>query len=139
MQRSLISFASGGLFGAGLLVSQMTNPAKVIAFLDIFGNWDPSLAFVMGAALLVTFFGYRLVLGKDKPAHDTKFHLPTSKNIDGRLVGGAALFGIGWGLSGLCPGPAIALSTFGGVNILYFLAGLIGSVAIFRLLSARTG
>ncbi len=135
MQRALISFAAGGLFGAGLVISQMTNPAKVIAFLDLFGNWDASLAFVMGGALLVTFFGYRMVLGKTAPAFDVKFHLPSSKNIDGRLIGGASLFGIGWGLSGLCPGPALALATFGGANIVYFLAGLIGSVAAFRLLS----
>lgn len=139
MQRSLIGFAAGGIFGAGLVISQMTNPAKVIAFLDIFGNWDPSLAFVMGGALLATFFGYRFVLGKDKPAFENKFHLPSSKNIDGRLIGGASLFGIGWGLSGLCPGPAIALATFGGTNILFFLTGLIGSVAAFRLMSPRTG
>ncbi len=138
MQRAIVSFFAGGLFGAGLVISQMTNPAKVIAFLDIFGNWDPSLAFVMGGALLITFFGYRLVLGKNAPAFETKFYLPTSKNIDGRLISGAALFGIGWGLSGLCPGPAISLSTFGGPNILYFLAGLIGSVAVYRLLFART-
>jgi len=89
MRRSLIAFVAGALFGAGLLVSQMTNPAKVVAFLDIFGNWDPSLAFVMGPALLVTFFGYRIVLRNEVPKTDIKFHLPASggPNIIYFLVG----------------------------------------------------
>lgn len=137
MQRPIISFIAGGLFGTGLVVSQMTNPYKVISFLDVFGNWDPSLAFVMAAALVVTFVGYRFVLAKEKPLFDGEFHLPSAKNIDGRLIGGAALFGIGWGISGLCPGPAISLSTFGGEKIFYFLAGLIGSIIVFRLLALR--
>ena len=137
MQRALISFVAGGLFGAGLLVSQMTNPYKIISFLDVFGNWDPSLAFVMIGALITTFIGYRAVLGKEKPLFDVKFNVPTNKTIDGRLVGGAALFGIGWGISGLCPGPAFSLATFGGDLIFYFLAGLIVSVALFRLLFSR--
>lgn len=137
MRRAVISFISGGLFGAGLVISQMTDPMKVVSFLDVFGNWDPSLAFVMGGALLVTLLGYRLVLGKEKPVFDGKFHLPTSKDIDGRLVGGALFFGVGWGLSGLCPGPALAISSYGGEKIFFFLAGLILSVAMFRLMSAR--
>jgi len=137
MQRALISFLAGGLFGAGLLISQMTNPYKIITFLDVFGNWDPSLAFVMVAALITTFIGYRFVLGKEKPLFDAKFDLPTSKTIDGRLIGGATLFGMGWGLSGLCPGPAFSLATFGGDLVFYFLAGLIGSVAVFRLLFSK--
>lgn len=137
MLRTILSFAAGGLFGAGLLISQMTNPMKIVSFLDILGNWDPSLAFVMAGALLVTFFGYRIVLAKDRPLLAEQFYIPTTKNLDGRLVGGAALFGIGWGLSGLCPGPAIALATFGGEKIIYFLVGLIGSIALFRLLIGR--
>lgn len=137
MMRMLTSFLAGGLFGAGLVVSQMTNPYKVVSFLDIFGNWDPSLAFVMGGALIVTYIGYRLVFGKDRPLFEEQFHIPTSKNIDGRLVGGAALFGVGWGLSGLCPGPALSASTFGGELIFYFLAGMVGTVVLFRLSSTR--
>lgn len=136
MRTVFAAFVSGGIFGAGLLISQMTNPSKVIGFLDFFGNWDPSLAFVMGGALLVTFIGYRLVLPRGAPKFDSKFHLPTSKDIDGRLMGGAALFGIGWGLSGLCPGPALSMSTFGGINILYFLVGMIGTMVAFRILKS---
>jgi len=138
VKRAIISFVAGGLFGAGLVVSQMTNPAKIIAFLDIFGAWDPSLAFVMAGAILVTFFGYRYVLGKSRPLFDQAFHLPDLKTIDGKLVGGAALFGMGWGLSGLCPGPAISLSTFGGVNVLYFLTGLIISIAGYRIFLSKS-
>ncbi len=138
MKRAIISFVAGGLFGAGLVVSQMTNPAKIIAFLDIFGAWDPSLAFVMAGAILVTFFGYRYVLGKSRPLFDQAFHLPDLKTIDGKLVSGAALFGMGWGLSGLCPGPAISLSTFGGVNVLYFLTGLIISIAGYRIFLSKS-
>lgn len=137
MNRMIVSFIAGGLFGTGLLISQMTNPYKVISFLDVLGNWDPSLAFVMIGALITTFIGYRIVFGKDKPLFEEKFHLPTAKTIDGRLVGGAALFGIGWGLSGLCPGPALSASTFAGDLIFYFLTGMIGTVIIFRFFSAR--
>ena len=134
MRRELAAFAGGGLFGAGLLISQMTNPSKVIGFLDVFGHWDPSLALVMASALLVTFIGYRIVLGKSAPILDTEFHLPQSKDIDGKLIGGAALFGIGWGLSGLCPGPALASAAFAGMNIAYFLLGMIGAIVLFRLM-----
>lgn len=134
MIRLLASFAVGSLFGVGLLVSQMTNPAKVLAFLDVTGNWDPSLAFVMGGALLVTFFGYRLVLEKTKPVLANKFRLPTRTDIDYRLVGGAALFGIGWGLVGLCPGPALASLLFGGVPVILFTMAMICTIIIARRL-----
>ncbi len=137
MGKVILAFIAGGLFGAGLLISQMTNPSKVIAFLDIMGNWDPSLAFVMIGALVVTFFGYRVVLRKEKPALEPEFKLPINRNVDLSLTGGAALFGVGWGLSGLCPGPALSVSTFGGANILYFLTGMIGSMAVFQLLNQR--
>lgn len=137
MGRLFTSFLAGCLFGAGLLISQMTNPSKVIAFLDIFGNWDPSLAFVMLSALLITFFGYRWVLKREKPVFDQAFGLPTRRDLDGRLILGAGLFGIGWGLSGLCPGPAISVSTFGEANIVYFLSGLIGTIAVYQLINMR--
>ncbi len=135
MKRALAAFVGGGVFGAGLLISQMTNPSKVIGFLDFFGHWDPSLALVMASALLVTFIGYRFVLGKPEPLLDTEFHLPEAKDVDGRLIGGAAMFGIGWGLSGLCPGPALASATFAGTDITYFLLGMIGSIILFRFLN----
>jgi len=132
MKRLIASFAAGGLFGTGLLVSQMTNPAKVLAFLDISGDWDPSLAFVMGGALLVTLIGYRFVLRRERPVFSDRFRLPTRSDIDGRLVGGAALFGIGWGLAGLCPGPALASLLFGGLPVLLFVLAMLTSMAVTR-------
>jgi uncharacterized protein len=103
----IISMISGVLFGIGLVVSGMSNPAKVLNFLDVTGTWDPSLAFVMAGALLVTAIGYRLAWRQPKPIRADIFDLPVSKHIDNRLLIGAATFGIGWGLSGFCPGPAV--------------------------------
>jgi uncharacterized membrane protein YedE/YeeE len=121
---------SGLVFGFGLILSQMVNPAKVIAFLDVFGNWDPSLALVMGAALVVTGIGYRLVWRAKSPAFETRFHVPENRKSDTSLMGGAVLFGAGWGLVGLCPGPALTALSFGGAEVLAFvvamLVGLIG-------------
>ncbi|PJN95274.1 permease, partial [Amaricoccus sp. HAR-UPW-R2A-40] len=94
----------GLVFGLGIAVSGMINPAKVLNFFDVAGSWDPSLAFVMGGAVLVAFVGYRLVLGRPRPLLDPHFHLPKASAIDARLVGGAAIFGVGWGIAGFCPG-----------------------------------
>lgn len=132
MRRLLASFTAGGLFGAGLLVSQMTNPDKVLSFLDILGDWDPSLAFVMGAALLVTLIGYRFVLRRSTPLFEGRFRLPTRTDIDGRLIGGAALFGAGWGLAGLCPGPAMASLSFGGLSVIVFVVAMLAPILILR-------
>lgn len=107
--RVLTGLGAGFLFGLGLVVSGMGDPAKVLNFLDIAGTWDASLAIVMGAAVIVTFIGYRIVLAIPKPVFEPQFHLPTKVSVDSRLLGGAALFGIGWGLSGLCPGPAFTV------------------------------
>ncbi|TDV96706.1 hypothetical protein BDK62_110153 [Halomonas alkaliantarctica] len=106
--RTLMAYAAGLLFGLGLAISGMTDPARVLGFLDIAGEWDPTLAFVLGGAVITTFIGYRLVLRRSSPFFGDKFQLPTKRELDSRLLGGAALFGIGWGLSGYCPGPAIA-------------------------------
>jgi len=105
--KSIIVFLSGLIFGLGLIVSGMTNPAKVIGFLDLFGDWDASLAFVMIGAIAVTSTGFRFVLKREKPLYALSFSLPTRKDIDQPLVYGAILFGVGWGLVGLCPGPAV--------------------------------
>ena len=110
----------------------MVNPTKVLGFLDLLGNWDPSLAFVMGGGLVVTFIGYRLVLRRPKPIADLKFQIPQKKEIDTKLATGAVLFGIGWGLVGLCPGPAIAALTIGGTPALIFLAAMIGGMVLFE-------
>lgn len=133
MKLSISTFFAGLIFGAGLTVSQMVNPSKVIAFLDIFGAWDPSLAFVMGGALLVSFIGYRFVLKSSAPLFDETFRLPTRKDIDAPLIIGAAIFGIGWGLAGLCPGPALASLSFAGQNGLIFVASMLGSIVVFRM------
>lgn len=105
--RIVLGFASGLVFGLGLIVSGMADPAKVLNFLDLAGTWDPSLAFVMGGAVVVTFIGYRLVLARKAPLLMGSFDVPASKQIDLSLVGGAAMFGIGWGIGGFCPGPAL--------------------------------
>lgn len=118
----LTSLLSGGLFAAGLIFSEMVNPAKVVGFLDIFGNWDPSLAFVMASALLVYSSGYFLIAKKrGKPLFTNAFSLPTKQDLDKKLVIGAATFGIGWGLVGLCPGPALANIALLELNIIVFI------------------
>ncbi|WP_207775166.1 DUF6691 family protein [Tamilnaduibacter salinus] len=106
--KALMGYLAGLLFGLGLAVSGMTDPARVIGFLDIAGAWDPTLAFVMGGAVVTTFVGFRLAWHRGDPLFGDVFHIPTRRDLDGRLIGGAALFGIGWGLSGYCPGPAVA-------------------------------
>lgn len=123
-QRFMASGVAGLLFGAGLTVSGMVNPAKVQNFLDIAGTWDPSLAFVMGAAVVVTFVGYRVAWERGRPLFDTTFQLPTPTVIDARLIGGSALFGIGWGLGGFCPGPAISSLGTGGEGVWVFVAAM---------------
>lgn len=128
--RIFSAFAAGLLFGIGLVVSQMIDPAKVIGFLDIAGAWDPSLALVMGAALVVTFIGYRLVFMRGKPLFESSFQLPTKSAIDRPLVAGSALFGVGWGLSGLCPGPAIAGLSLGRVEIYVFVGAMVAGMLL---------
>ncbi len=122
--KMLSIFIAGLLFGAGVTISGMVNPMKVLNFMDLPGLWDRSLIFVMGAGLLTTLVGYRLVLPRKAPLFDDTFHLPMSKAIDVKLVGGAALFGLGWGLSGFCPGPAVASVVFGNPESFYFVAAM---------------
>lgn len=125
--RVAASLAAGLLFGLGLVISGMSDPAKILNFLDIFGAWDPSLAFVMAGAVAVTFFGYRLVLARKQPLFDASFHLPTAKDIDPPLLAGASTFGVGWGLSGFCPGPAItALPLLAEGTLVFVPAMLVG-------------
>lgn len=135
----LVNFALGLLFGAGLIVSGMSDPAKVLNFLDLTGTWDPSLAFVMGGAVGVAFVGYRLVLARPGPIAADRFHLPEKTGIDARLVVGPALFGIGWGLGGFCPGPALTALGLGSAGTLAFVPAMILGMWAARLLSeART-
>lgn len=113
--KTAAGYLAGLLFGLGLAISGMTDPARVLGFLDIAGAWDPTLIFVLGAAVGTTFVGYRLVFARGTPLFSTQFQLPTKQELDAKLLGGAALFGVGWGLSGYCPGPAIA--SMGGLTL----------------------
>jgi hypothetical protein len=134
----LMNFIAGMIFGVGLVISGMINPARVTNFLDITGQWDPTLAVVMAAALTVTTIGYRLVFGMQKPKFADKFDLPKATEIDQRLLAGSALFGIGWGLFGFCPGPAIASLWTGRLNTLIFAAAMFaGAAAAGALWRAR--
>jgi hypothetical protein len=123
--RNVFSLTSGLLFGFGLAVSSMINPAKIVGFLDITGNWDPSLAFVMGGAVFVTALTFRLILKRPKPIFTNIFELPSKVSLDGKLITGAAIFGIGWAMSGLCPGPAISSIGFLDEKLLIFVCTLL--------------
>lgn len=127
---------TGLVFGVGIAVSGMMDPAKVLNFFDIAGTWDPSLAFVMGGALLVTFIGYRLVWRRDAPLFEGRFQVPTSTVIDPKLIGGSALFGIGWGIAGFCPGAAIPALGTGRWEVALFLVSVAGGFVLRRILSA---
>lgn len=135
MQRTLLAGVIGLIFGTGIALSGMANPAKVLNFFDIAGTWDPSLAFVMGGALLVTAIGYRLVLRRAKPVCETKFHVPTNRKLDLPLIAGSAVFGIGWGISGFCPGGAIPALGLGEASAWAFVGAML--VGIFAARSIR--
>jgi uncharacterized protein len=135
MLRMLVALFSGTLFGLGLAISGMVDPAKVIGFLDIAGDWDPTLAFVMGGALLVTIPAFRLILNRPRPVLTDDFELPTKKDVDTRLLGGAALFGVGWGLSGFCPGPAVTALASGLAPVFAFVATMVAGMALYKWVS----
>lgn len=128
--RALAGFAAGLVFGVGLIVSGMSDPAKVLNFLDIFGSWDASLAFVMGGAVIVAALGYRLVWRRQAPLMMPDFDVPSSSAIDPRLVIGAGLFGIGWGIGGFCPGPAPTSVTLLAPGTLVFVPAMIAGMWI---------
>ena len=132
--RLMSALAAGTLFGAGLTVSGMTDPQRVRGFLDLFGQWDPTLAFVMGGAVLVMAFAWRLRKRLGHPLFAERFVLPDRSDLDARLISGSALFGIGWGLAGLCPGPAIASLALAPAAVLPFVAAMFVGMAIHRLL-----
>jgi uncharacterized membrane protein YedE/YeeE len=135
--RLVMAFATGLLFGLGILISGMGNPAKVLNFFDVAGTWDPSLGFVMGGALAVTTIGYRLAFGRKRPTFDDAYRLPPASQLDLSLVSGAALFGIGWGIAGFCPGAVIPTLGLGyPESLIFFVAMLIG-IFLMRLYRSR--
>lgn len=137
MMQPLVSLVAGVVFGLGLAVAEMTNPLKVLDFLDLAGNWDPSLAFVMGGAVLVTLVAFRFVLRRPVPLYGDRFHLPTLTQLDRKLLGGAALFGIGWGLAGYCPGPALATILSGNSETWLFAPAMLVGGALQRWQNRR--
>lgn len=136
MQRIAIGLACGGLFGAGLLVSGMTHPVKVQGWLDVFGNWDPTLGFVLTGALIPMAIAWRIAARRPAAATGAPFPGPAAKHLDARLILGAVLFGFGWGLSGLCPGPAVASLGFGGLPVLIFGAAMLAGMLLVKPLRA---
>jgi uncharacterized protein len=136
--RNASALAAGLLFGLGLAISQMVNPEKVLGFLDVAGDWDPSLALVMGGAVGVAMLAFRFVLKRGKPMFESEFHLPRMTKVDRRVLLGSAVFGLGWGLGGYCPGPGIASLSAGSVEALVFVAGMaLGSVLYQRVAAPR--
>lgn len=136
-RRSLVAFVAGLLFAVGLGVAGMTDPRKVLAFLDVFhGDWDPSLAFVMVGAIAIYATAYRLLKTRAAPRFDSRFHWPPYASVDGKLILGSVLFGIGWGLSGLCPGPSVVAVVTGSPALLLsagaMLAGMLAHRALMR-------
>jgi uncharacterized membrane protein YedE/YeeE len=132
-----VAVVSGALFGVGLVVGGMTLPSKVVGFLDFAGSWDPTLMFVMGGAIAVHALVHRLLRGRRAPIFAERFHLPTREDIDARLVAGAAIFGLGWGLGGYCPGPAVTSLVSGQLEVLAFVAAMAASMWVTGQLEAR--
>ena len=128
--RPLAGLLSGLIFGFGLVLSGMTDRDKVLGFLDVFGSWQPALLLVMGSAVMVTLAGFALVRRQSKPLFAPSFHFPVNRTIDRRLIGGAALFGIGWGIYGFCPGPAVAALFYGDAGTYYFFAAMVAGMWI---------
>ena len=133
--RIVIALLSGALFGLGLAVSDMIDPQRVLGFLDVAGGaWDPTLAFVMGGALIPMAIAWRIAAARKHPAYGATFPAPPSGGIDRRLLGGAALFGAGWGLVGFCPGPALAALSLGGWPVALFVAAMLAGMALHGIL-----
>ena len=132
----IATYLIGLIFGVGISISGMSNPAKVLNFFDIAGAWDPSLIFVMGGALITTFIGYKLVFGREAPVFENTFSVPSSRVIDAKLVGGSAIFGIGWGISGFCPGGALPALGTGRWEVFAFTAALLVGIVIAKYIQS---
>ena len=134
--RIIITYLIGLIFGVGISISGMANPAKVINFFDVAGTWDPSLAFVMGGAVIVTFFGYRFVLKRPAPTMADVFQVPTRRDLDLPLIGGSAVFGIGWGIAGFCPGGALPALGTGRPEVFVFVASLLAGIIAAKVIQS---
>ena len=137
MTRLITALIIGSIFGAGLAIAGMLNPSKVVGFLDVFGDWDPSLAFVMGGGVLVNAIGHRFVMKRKAPIQSDTFSMLTSTNIDKPLVIGSVIFGVGWGLAGLCPGPVVASLLLSGQAMLPFFGLLITGLLVGQIFMRR--
>lgn len=130
---NVISLVSGGIFGFGLALSGMLNPSKIVGFLDITGNWDPSLLFVMGGGGLVTLISFRFLLNRPAPVFGGKLVLPTKQDIDPQLLTGAGIFGIGWALGGFCPGPALSSLAYGNEKVFIFVGAMVVGITMAKI------
>jgi uncharacterized membrane protein YedE/YeeE len=130
---SLAALLSGALFGLGLAMSGMTDAVRVLGFLDVFGDFDPTLLFVLGGAVATTTLAFRFVLRRARPVLAERFQLSSLKQVDRRLLGGAALFGVGWGMAGYCPGPALAGAGAGSIEALWFIPAMLAGMLLHRL------
>ncbi len=137
-RQTIVALASGLLFGAGLAISGMADPARVRAFLDIFGAWDPTLAFVMAGALVPMAIAWRVRAHLSQPVAAAAYDLPDTRHVDGRLIAGAVVFGIGWGVAGLCPGPAVVGLALDPARALLFVVAMLAGMALHRVGLART-
>jgi len=137
MREILPALVTGFLFGLGLCLSGMTSPAVVLGFLDIAGDWNPALIFVMAGGVTVTFLGYRLLVPKSRPIWGTGFSLPAANAIDAPLLAGAAIFGVGWGLAGYCPGPAVVSLASGRLEVFVFVAAMLAGMILVRAMRGR--
>ena len=135
---TLLAAASGTLFGAGLTIGGMTNPARVRGFLDIFGDWDPTLAFVMGGAVIVMAFAWAIQRRMDTPRWASSFKLPDTSDLTPKLLGGSAIFGIGWGIAGLCPGPGFAALVIEPAKAAAFVASMLGGMVLAKVIAGGT-
>ena len=136
MRATIPALAAGTLFGAGLALAGMVNPARVLGFLDVAGAWDATLGFVMGAAVLASALGYLLARRRAAPLFGSSFLIPENRRLDSQLIGGAALFGIGWGLAGFCPGPAVAALVYGLWQPWLFVAAMLAGMWLQRAVAA---
>ena len=137
-RKLLIPLASGTIFGAGLSIGGMTDPARVRGFLDLFGNWDPTLAFVMGGAVLVMAAAWVMQRRMLRPFFAEGFSLPDRSDVTPRLVGGSAMFGIGWGIAGLCPGPGFAALAIDPASAAIFIVAMLGGMLVVRLMEGNS-